>query len=60
MNHAVIPNLAVNQKTAAGLLGISVNHFKQHVRPNLPVAYIGAERRFRVADLQAWLDRQVS
>lgn len=52
-----MPELAVNQKRASELLGISVNHFKAHVRPELDAVYIGDAVRYKVADLQAWLNR---
>lgn len=48
--------LAVSQKDAAASLGVSVNHFKAHVRPNLTPAYIGGAVRYRVAELQEYLD----
>lgn len=50
--------LTVNQGEAARLLSISVNHFKAHVRPDLPAVYIGGKRVWRVRDLESWLDRQ--
>lgn len=49
--------LALNQKDAAAALGISVNTFKDHVRPELKAVYIAGATRYRVTELQAWLDR---
>jgi hypothetical protein len=48
--------LAVNQAEAASMLSVSVNHFKTHVRPNLTPAYIGGATRYRVVELQKYLD----
>ena len=53
----VLSVLAVNQKDAAAALSISVNTFKEHVRPQLEAVYIGGAVRYRVAELQRWLDR---
>jgi predicted DNA-binding transcriptional regulator AlpA len=49
--------LALNQKNAAATLGISVPHFVKHVRPDLRPVYIGGAQRYRVTELQEWLDR---
>jgi hypothetical protein len=48
--------LALSQKQAAEALGISVNAFKQHVRPHLQPAYYAGVTRYRVAELQKYLD----
>jgi hypothetical protein len=50
--------LALNQKNAAAALDISVPHFRAHVRPYLKAVYIGGATRYRVTELQAWLDRE--
>lgn len=42
------------------MLGVSVNHFKKHVRPDLPRADIGGAVRYRVKDLEDLLDRRVT
>jgi hypothetical protein len=47
--------LALNQKDAAAALGICVDTFKAHVRPQLKAVYIAGATRYRVADLEAWL-----
>ncbi len=54
-----MPPLALNQKDAAAALGVSVNTFKQHVRPELRAVYIAGCRRWRVRDLEEWLATQV-
>lgn len=51
-------SLAYSQKDAAAQLGLSVNHFKEHVRPELPVVYVGGLRRWAASDLQKWLDKR--
>jgi hypothetical protein len=48
--------LALNQADAARALGLSVNHFKQHVRPHVRAVYVGGLRRYPVAELQRWLE----
>lgn len=53
-------DLAVNQKRAAAMLGISVNTFKRNVRPDLPRIVIGSAVRYRVKDLEDLLDRRVT
>lgn len=50
--------LAVQRKEAAELLSIGVDTFDRHVRPHVPVVYVGAARLYPVAELQAWLDRE--
>lgn len=52
----MLPRVCLNQAEAAAALGISVNHFKTHVRPHLKATYIGGARRWRVTELQAYAD----
>lgn len=52
--------LALNQKDAAAALGVSVPHFKEHVRPYLKAVYIAGATRYRVTELQAWLDKEAA
>jgi hypothetical protein len=52
--------LALNRKDAAAALSIGVDHFDAHVRPYIKPVYIGGARRWRVRDLDAWLERQAS
>lgn len=49
--------LALNQKDSAAALSVSVPTFREHVRPYLHPVYIGGATRYRVAELQEWLDR---
>jgi len=53
-----VPRLSLQRKEAAEAIGVSGDTFDRHVRPSLPVVYVGATRLWRVADLDAWLDRQ--
>lgn len=53
----LVAPLAYNQKNAAAALGVSVPTFREHVRPGLKPVYIAGATRYRVTDLQAWLDR---
>jgi hypothetical protein len=50
--------LAVNQKAAAELCGVSVNHFKKHIRPYIKCVYVGGVRRWLVTTLEDWLKGQ--
>ena len=52
----MLPRVALNQQEAAAALGISVNHFKKHVRHKLRATYIGGCRRYRVTELQRYCD----
>ena len=47
--------LALSQKDAAAALGISVNTFKKHVRPELQAIYIAGAVRYSVAELQKYM-----
>ena len=48
---------ALSQNDAAAWLGVSVNHFKTHVRPELRPAYIGGVVRFPLTELLRYLDQ---
>jgi hypothetical protein len=50
--------LALNQKDAAAALGVSVPHFREHVRPDLRPVYIASKTLYRVTELQEWLDKE--
>lgn len=52
--------LALNQKDAAAALGVSVDVFREHVRPYLKTVYISGMRRYAVSELQKWLDRNAA
>jgi hypothetical protein len=49
--------LALNQLNAAKALGLSVPHFREHVRPQLKAVYIAGATRYTVRELQRWLDK---
>ncbi len=51
-----VPRLAFNQQEAAAALGISVDHFERHVKPDLPVVYSGALRLYPRRVLEKWLE----
>lgn len=55
-----IPTLALSQEEAAEALGMSVDSFGRHVKPELPCVYVGRRRIYSVAALQAWLDANAS
>lgn len=50
------PALALNQQEASKALGVSVPHFVSHVRPELKATYIAGVTRYRVTELQRYLD----
>jgi len=52
-----VPALALRRAEAAAALGVSVEHFDQHVRPHVPAARLGGVTVYPVAGLQAWLHR---
>lgn len=49
--------LLVGRQEAAEMLGMSVDHFDEYVRPNLPAIAIGRRLLFRVERLSEWIDR---
>ena len=53
-----VPRLSFRAAEAAEALGVSKRHFERHVAPDLPVVYTGSARLYRVADLEAWLERR--
>jgi hypothetical protein len=50
-----VPRLAFNQQEVAEALGISVDHFARHVKPDLPVVYSGSLRLYPRQALETWL-----
>jgi hypothetical protein len=53
-----VPRLAFNQQEAAEALGVSVDHFARHVKPDLPVVYSGSLRLYPRQALERWLEVQ--
>jgi hypothetical protein len=51
-----VPRLAFNQQEAAESLGVSVNHFERHIKPQLPVVLSGAKRVYAIKALERWID----
>ncbi len=50
-----VPRLAFNQQDAAAALGVSVDHFERHIKPDLPIVYSGTLKLYSLAALQEWL-----
>jgi hypothetical protein len=48
--------LAFNQAEAAQALGISVDHFERHVKPDLAVVCSGTLRLYPRKVLEGWLE----
>lgn len=48
--------LALNQREAAAALGMSVNTFKEQVRPFIRSFAVGSAARYPVKDLESWVD----
>lgn len=55
-----LPRLAVSKLEAAGMLGVSVDFFEQHVMPELRIVRLGRRRLIPVRELERWLDREAS
>jgi hypothetical protein len=49
-----------SQKQSADLLGISVNHFKAHVRPHLRATYIGSKVGYSQVELDNFVKRSTA
>lgn len=49
--------LLVGRDEAAEMLGISVDHFDEYVRPHLPAIKVGRRLLFRVKRLEEWSER---
>jgi hypothetical protein len=47
--------LALQRKDAAAALGIGVDTFDRHVRPELRCVYVGDVRLWPVTELERWL-----
>jgi hypothetical protein len=57
---ARIPRLALSQEEAAAALGVSVDFFAEHIRPELRVVRRGRRRLYPVKELHRWLDVEAS
>lgn len=53
-----VPRLALNQTEAAEALGVSVDHFERHIKPEIPVVLTGARRLYSTSALEEWLEGQ--
>lgn len=47
--------LAYSQKDAAAQLGVSVSHFKRHIKPSLHPVYTGGRVIYPHTELVLWL-----
>jgi hypothetical protein len=52
-----VPRLAFNQQEAAEALGVSVDHFERHVKPELAVVYSGSRKLYTRTVLERWLEQ---
>jgi excisionase family DNA binding protein len=52
--------LALSPDEAASALGVSRDHFDEHVRPELRVVRRGRRVLVPVRELERWLDREAS
>lgn len=50
-----IHRLAVRREEAAAALGVSVDFFDEHIRPDLPIIVRGRLTLYPVAELDAWV-----
>jgi hypothetical protein len=55
-----IPRLAFRAEEAPLVLGVSADHFRRHVMPDLPVVRSGGVRLYAVADAAEWLAERSS
>ena len=53
---APIPRVALTVPEAAAAIGVGVDFFDQHVRPELRVIRRGSKRLVPVAELERWCD----
>ncbi len=52
-----VPPLALRRAEAAAALGLSVETFDEHVRPDLPVIRVAGVVAYPVRGLHEWLER---
>jgi hypothetical protein len=53
-----VPRTTLTLDEAAASLGVSLSHFRRHVRPELPIIYSGNVRLIAVVELSRWAERQ--
>lgn len=51
-----VPRLALTQTEAAEALGMSVDAFEEHVKPNVDYVFAGSRKFYPVEGLQRWLN----
>jgi hypothetical protein len=57
---ASIGRLAVSSSEAAASIGVSLDFFDEHVRPELRVVWRGRRVLVPIRELERWLDREAS
>jgi hypothetical protein len=55
-----VPAIALRRPEAAAALGLSVETFDAHVRPNVPAVRTGSVTTYPVAGLVAWAQANAS
>lgn len=55
MSALAVAQLAYQRKDAAAALGVSVDTFDRHVRPDLKCVYVGDTRLWPTTELERWL-----
>jgi hypothetical protein len=55
-----IPRYALDRSEAAASLGMSVDHFAEHVQPHVRVIRSGRKRLFPTKDLERWADENAA
>jgi excisionase family DNA binding protein len=51
---------AYTREEAAATLGVSVDFFDEHVRPEIRVVYVGRRVLVPVREIEKWIDRHAS
>lgn len=57
---APVPRLGLTREEAAASIGMSIDSFEKYVQPSIRIVRLGSMRLIRVADLDAWLDRNAA
>lgn len=53
-----LPRLALTAMEAPAALGVSDDHFRRHIAPELRWVRRGSKKLVAVRELEAWLDRE--
>ena len=60
MSVSTIPRLALTVAEVAASLGVSDDHVREHVLPELRVVRCGRKKLISLRELEKWLDRNAS